>query len=159
MEQLWVHCQVVAQLMNFYVFMNKYGLMIAQKILNLYITEDMQTTYLPYSIHLIILKSFTNYLNSKHENIKFINSLSFLDILISRSENEFKPSVYYKPTFSGVYCYFNNFIYDQYKIGLIFTMLLRKTLIVSDFSRFHTEVSHLKNILEKYAVSIKLVDN
>ena len=28
-------------LANFYVFMNKYGSMIAQKILNLYITEDM----------------------------------------------------------------------------------------------------------------------
>ena len=52
------------------------------------------------------------------------NSLPFLDILISRSENGFKTSVYHKPTFSGVYSNFSSFIYDQYKIGLIFTMLI-----------------------------------
>ena len=44
------------------------------------------------------------------------NSLPFLDILISRSENGFKTSVYHKPTFSGVYSNFSSFIYDQYKI-------------------------------------------
>ena len=55
------------------------------------------------------LEKFTNYLNSKHKNIKFTyekesnNSLPFLDILILRSENGFKISVYHKPTFSGVY--------------------------------------------------------
>ena len=76
------------------------------------------------------LENFTNYLNSKHKNIKFThenessNSLSFLDILISRSKNGFNISVYHKPTFSGVYSNFSSFIYDQYKIGLIFTMLI-----------------------------------
>ena len=90
------------------------------------------------------LKKFTNYLNSKHRNINFTyekdsnNSLSFLDILISRSENGFKRSVYHKPTFSGVYCNSNSFIYDQYKIGLSFILLFRTFSIVSDFSRFHT---------------------
>ena len=75
------------------------------------------------------LEKFTNYLNSKHKNIDFTyekesnNSLPFPDILISRSENGFKTSVYHKPTFSGVYSNFNSFIYDEYKIGLVFTML------------------------------------
>ena len=78
-----------------------------------------------------LLEKFTNYLNSKHKNIKFTyekesnNFLSFLDILISGSENGFKTSVYHKPTFSGVYSNFNSFIYDQYKTGLIFTLLFR----------------------------------
>ena len=108
---------------------------------------------------------FTSYLNLKHKNIKFIyekesnNSLPFLDILISRSENGFKTSVYHKPTFSGVYSNFNSFSYDQYKIGLIFTLLFRTFSIVSDFSKFHTEVSHLKDILRKNAFPIKLIDN
>ena len=111
------------------------------------------------------LEKFTSYLNSKHKNIKFTyekesnNSLPFLDILISRSENSFKTSVYHKPTFSGVYSNFHCFIYDQYEIGLIFTLLFRTFSIVSDFSRFHTEVSHLKDILRKKAFLIKLVDN
>ena len=111
------------------------------------------------------LEKFTDYLNSKHKNIKFTyekesnNSLPFLDILISRSENGFKTSVYHKPTFSGVYSNFNSFIYDEYKIGLVFTMLFRTFSIVADFSRFHTEVIHLKEILRKIAFPIKLVDN
>ena len=111
------------------------------------------------------LEKFTNYLNSKHKDIKFTygkesnNSLPFLDILISRSENGFKTSVYHKPTFSGVYSNFNSFIYDEYKIGLVFTMLFRTFLIVSDFSRFYTEVIHLKEILRKNAFPIKLVDS
>ena len=106
-------------------------------------------------------ENFTNYLNSKHKNIKFIyakesnNSMRFLDVLISRSENCFKTSVYHRPTFSGV----------SSKIDLIFTcylelsMLFRTFLIVSDFSRFHTGFSHLKEIFKKDAFPIKLVDN
>ena len=104
-------------------------------------------------------------MNSKHKNIKFIyekesnNTLPFLDILISRSENGFKASVYHKPTFSGVYSNFSSFIYNKYKIGLVFTMLFQTFSVVSDFSRFHTEVIHLKEILRKNAFPIKLVDN
>ena len=45
------------------------------------------------------------------------NSLPFLDILISRSENGFKTSVYHKPIFSGVYSNFNSFIYNQHKLA------------------------------------------
>ena len=106
------------------------------------------------------LEKFTNYLNSKQKNIKFTyekesnNSLRFLDILISRSENGFKTSVYHKPTFSGVYSKFNSFVYDQYKICLIFTLLFRTLSIVSDFSRFHVEVCQLKKILRKNAFPI-----
>ena len=89
------------------------------------------------------LEAFGSYLNLKHKNIEFKyekksnNSLSFLDILISRSDNDFKISVYHRPTFRGLYSRFNSFIYDQYKIGLIFTLLIfRSFSIVSDFSRF-----------------------
>ena len=110
------------------------------------------------------LEKFTSYLNLKHKNINFTyekesnDSLPFLDILILSSENGFKTSVYHKQTFSGVYSNFNSFIYDQYKIGLIFTLLFR-TFSSSDFSRFHMEVSPLKDILRKNAFPIKLVDN
>ena len=55
------------------------------------------------------LEKFKNYLNSKHRNIRFTcekehnNSMPFLDVLITRTNNGFKTSVYHKPTFSGVY--------------------------------------------------------
>ena len=52
-------------------------------------------TYFPYFVHTYHLEKFTDYLNSKHKNIKFTyekesnNSLHFMDILISRSQNGF----------------------------------------------------------------------
>ena len=48
--------------------------------------------------------------------------------------------------------------FTKYDTGLVFTLFLTFS-IVSDVSRFHTEVSHLKNILRKNAFPIKLVDN
>ena len=67
--------------------------------------------------------------------------------------------MYHKPTFSGVYSNFNSFISEEYKVGLIFTLLFRTFSIVSDFSRFHSEVCHLKEILKKNTFPIKLIDS
>ena len=111
-------------------------------------------------------EKFRNYLNSKYKNIKFsyekkvtIHCLFLIDILISRSKNGFKSSVYHKTTSSGVYSNFISLIYNQYKIGLLFTFLFQAFSVVSDFPRFYREISHLKKILRKNTVSIKLVDN
>ena len=109
------------------------------------------------------LEKFKNYLNSKHRNIRFTcekeynNSIPFLDVLITRTSNGFKTSVYHKPTFSGVYSNFNSFISEEYKVGLIFTLSFRTFSVVSDFSRFHSEVCHLKEILKKNVFPIKLI--
>ena len=88
-----------------------------------------------------------------------ITPCSFLDVLTARNSNGFKTSVYHKPTFSGVYSNFNSFISEEYKVGLIFTLLFRTFSIVSNFSRFHSEVCHLKEILKKNAFPIKLIDS
>ena len=48
--------------------------------------------------------------------------MPFIDVLITRTSNGFKTSVYHKPTFSGVYSNFNSFISEEYKVGLIFTL-------------------------------------
>ena len=106
------------------------------------------------------LKKFKNYLNSKHRNIRFTcgkehnNSMLVLDVLISRSSNGFTTFVYHKPTFNRVYSNFNSFISEQYKVGLIFTLLLLTFSVVSDFSRFHPEICHLKKILKKNALAV-----
>ena len=84
--------------------------------------------------------------------------MPFLDTLISRTSNGFKISVYHKPTFNGVYSNFNSLISEEYKAGLIFTLLFRTISIVLDFSRFHSEVWHLKEILKKNVFPIKLID-
>ena len=75
------------------------------------------------------LEKFLNYLNSKHRNIRLTcekehnNSMPLLDVLITRNSNGFKASMYHKPMFNGVYSNFNSFIYEEYKVGLIFTLL------------------------------------
>ena len=110
-------------------------------------------------------QKFQNYLNSKHRSIRFTcetehkNSMPFLDVLITRTNNGFKTSIYHKHTFNGVYSNFNGFIFEEFKVGLIFTLLFRMFSIVSTFSRFHLEVCHLKKILKKNAFSIKLIDS
>ena len=47
---------------------------------------------------------------------------------------------------------FNSFNSEEYKVGLIFT-LFGTFSVVSDFSRFHSEVCHLKEILKKERIS------
>ena len=109
------------------------------------------------------LEKFNEYLNIKHANIKFTSekevngSLPFLDVLISRNKEGITTTVYHKPTFSGVYSNFNSFIADEYKHGLIFTLLFRIFSIVSDFSKFHEEVNYLKDLLKKNSFPTNLV--
>ena len=75
------------------------------------------------------LEKFNEYLNTKLANIKFTNqkevnsSLPFLDVLILRNNKAFTTTVYHKPTFNAFYSNFNRFIVDEYKQGLIFTLL------------------------------------
>ena len=110
------------------------------------------------------LEKFNEYLNTKHANIKFTNekevngSLPFLDVLISRHSKGFTTTVYHKPTFSGVYSNFNSFIADEYKHGLIFTLLFRIFSIVSDFSKLYIEVNYIKGLLKKNSFPTTLVD-
>ena len=85
-------------------------------------------------------------------------SLPFLDVLISRNNKGFTTTVYHKPTFNGVCSNFNSFIADEYKHGLIFTLLFRIFSIVSDFSKFHEGVNYLKNVLKKNYFPSTLID-
>ena len=79
-------------------------------------------------------------------------------MLISRNKKGFTTTVYYKPTFSGVYSNCNSFIADEYNHGLIFTLLSQIFSIVSDFSKFHEEVNYLKDVLKKNSFPTNLVD-
>ena len=78
-------------------------------------------------------------------------------MLTSRNKKGFTTTVYHKPSFSGVYSNFNSFIADEYKHGLIFTLLFRIFSIFSDFSNFHEEVNYLKDVLEKNSFPTNLV--
>ena len=79
-------------------------------------------------------------------------------MVISRNKEGFTITVYHKPTLSGVYSNFNSFIADEYKNGLILTMLFRIFSIVSNFSKCHEVVDCLKDVLKKNYFPSNLVD-
>ena len=97
---------------------------------------------------------FLNYLNRKHNNIKFTieyetnKQLSFLDILINRSNNKFVTSVYRKPTFTGLGLSFFSFMPRTFKISAIKTLIYRAYNISSSFYNFHNELEFLKNFFK-----------
>ena len=65
-----------------------------------------------------------NYLNTRHENIKFTfekekdSKLSFLDILIS-NESDLQTLVFHKKTYTGLLLNYFSFVPNCYKLGLI----------------------------------------
>ena len=89
------------------------------------------------------IEKFRNYLNHQHENIRFTsaikieNSISFLDIKISRSNNKSTTAVYRKPTSSGAFTNFGRFIPKSYKYNSPFTFLHRAFKLCSNFELFN----------------------
>ena len=101
------------------------------------------------------LQPFVDDMNKQDRCIKFTseteknNTFSFLDINITRQNNQLKTSVYRKPTFSGVFTHYENYIDQSYKKSLIFTLLSRCYSICSDYALFHLEVEKLREIKKK----------
>ena len=73
--------------------------------------------------------------------------ISFLDVNVIRVQGKFITTVYRKPTFSGVYTYFDSFLPDTYKIGMIFALVNRCFRIWSIWSVFHQQL--MREIFQK----------
>ena len=82
------------------------------------------------------IEKFKYYLNLQHANIKFTSEIE-IDIKIVRYNNKFTTSFYHKPTFSGAFTNFENFIPNSYKYALSFTLLHRAFKVCSNFELFH----------------------
>ena len=100
--------------------------------------------------HLI---KFRDYLNKCHPNMKFSfeeeknGKLSLLYLKVSPEGSKFATTVYRKPTFSGVYTYFDSFLPTTYEFGMIYTLVFRCFSICSNRTNFRNELAFLK---EKY---------
>ena len=92
-------------------------------------------------IYTYILISFTYETESD-------NKLPFLDILVTRG-NTFSTNVYRKHTFSGLYTNFHSFLPENFKTGLVLTLLFRIYTVCSDWSKIHAEIIKLRTILLK----------
>ena len=111
------------------------------------------------------VKSFVDYMNSKHKNINFSfetekdGQMPFLDVNVFRENGKFVTNVYRKETFTGVYTNFSSFIPLEHKFGLVYTLLHRCFCLVSDMSKFHFEIEKLKEILLSNGYSNNFFDN
>ena len=89
---------------------------------------------------------FLNHLNHQHSNISFTSELEkdaklpFLDVEIFCSNGKFSTSVYRKPTFSGLFTHFHNFIPLAYKRSLFSCLLHRIFNLYSNYENFHAQL-------------------
>ena len=145
--------------MHSYVVTKIFGLIIVRQIVQRYV-----------NVIFALLKSkdlflsFARYMNTRHKNLKFTfdfelnDSLSFLDVKITRGSKGFCTSAYRKNTFSGVFTNLDSFIFQSYKTGLIFTLLFRCFTIGSDRQSFHFEVDQLREIFKYNNYPVTLLD-
>ena len=71
---------------------------------------------------------------------------------------KFVTNVHRKERFTGVYINFSSFIPLEQKFGLVYTLLHFCFCLVSDMSKFHSEIEKLKEILLSNRYSNKLID-
>ena len=96
-----------------------------------------------------LLQLFVDYMNKQHKCLKFTseakedNSFLFLDIKITHHNQQFKKSVYRKPTFNGVFMHYESYLNQTCKKSSIDTLLFCCFSVCSDYTLFHLQVEHL----------------
>jgi hypothetical protein len=94
-------------------------------------------------------RSFLNFINNAHPNIKFTmeteidNTINFLDISISRSNNKFHTNVFRKKCFTGQGLNFYSYCPEIFKINSCNTLINRAYNICSDWTRISLELNFL----------------
>ena len=94
---------------------------------------------------------FLDFINSFHLNIKFTmdvesdGQLPFLDILVSRMDNQFCTGVFRKKTFTGLGLNFFSHCSFSIKLNSCKTLLFRAFSLSSNWAKFNEEVSFLRN--------------
>ena len=111
-----------------------------------------------------VADEFFKFLNSQHPNIKFTfekqkdDKLAFLDVLISKTDQNFCTSVYLKMTSIALYTNFVSFTPHSYKIGLIKTLIHCIYEISSSWISFNEEICNIKHLLMKNMYTSYLID-
>ena len=108
--------------------------------------------------------SFFNFINSQHPNIKFTfeketnGKISFLDVLISKSSNEFITSVFHKKTYTGLLTNYLSFTSFKYKLALIKTLIDRTFKINNTNTGFQTDLKNLTETLKRNSFPYHVID-
>jgi predicted GIY-YIG superfamily endonuclease len=108
---------------------------------------------------------FYDFLNCQHKCMKFTleiekdNSLAFLDVLVSRSDDgNISTSLYRKETFSGLYLKFDSFVPHHFKKNLVSGLLNRTWKICSSREIFNKELDTIKNLLKSNGFPSKFLN-
>ena len=100
------------------------------------------------------ITEFHSKINKWHNNLKFTreyesnNSLPFLDVLVTRENNQLTTSLYRKPTHTGLYLLWESCQNRQYKLGLIKTLVIRIHRICSKQETIIKQIDLLKETLQ-----------
>ena len=86
------------------------------------------------------------------------NSFPFPNIKITRHNQQFKKSVYRKPTFRGVFTHYEGYVNPTYQKSLTDTLLFRCFSIFSDYTSFHLEVKNLREILKNNSYPLGIIE-
>ena len=111
------------------------------------------------------VQPFLNYLNSKHDCIKFTcevesnKTLPFLDVNLHRSNRSFVTSVYRKPTFTRLFAKCESFLPTVYKKCFIYTLLYRYFHIRSSYSIFLEKLVKLQFLPRQNGDPAKFLDH
>ena len=86
------------------------------------------------------------------------NSLSFLDVLVSRDGNCFTTSVFRKNTFTGLSSSYFSFCDFKFKLNCIKTLLSRGYKVCSNYFAIHKEFEFLKAFFNSNGFPVTLVE-
>ena len=106
---------------------------------------------------------FREYINSKHDNIKFTieennkGILKFLDVVVNNND-VLATSVYHKPTSTGLLINFRSFVPSDHKIKLIRTLIDRIFQINNTWKRFDCDVKTLGHYLSRNLFPGRFID-
>ena len=104
-------------------------------------------------------------LNSRHRNSRFTyekeysSFTPFLDVLIPRTSNGFRTSVYHNPTFSWIYSNFNSFISEELYKWFDFHVIISNVFNCFEFLKSSLRRMWFKRILKKNTFPFKLIDS
>ena len=87
------------------------------------------------------------------------NSLPFVGMVITKTDNRFNTSVYRKKTNKGLLLHYQSHVDNRYKRSLMRTMLDRAKRLSSSPDLFSKECQDLKTIFLKLKYPEKLIDS
>ncbi|CAF0949469.1 unnamed protein product [Didymodactylos carnosus] len=111
-------------------------------------------------------KDLTRMINLTHPSIQFTceienleKQLPFLDVLITRTNHEFRTQVYRKPTYTRLMTKWDSYVRKSYKKNAISSMVYRAIKICSSFTLLHQEFEFIQTVAQENGYPLQFVES